>query len=33
MNPISALALLILMTIVGGSIVILLGIAITGPPI
>ena len=33
MNPIVALAILILTTIVGGSIVILLGIAITGPPI
>jgi hypothetical protein len=32
-NPISALALLILTTIVGLSIVILLGIVITGPPI
>lgn len=33
MNPIVSLAILILMTIAGLSIVILLGITITGPPI
>ena len=32
-NPIAALALLILMTIAGLSIVILLGIVVTGPPL